>query len=290
MVNKFVKNRNLSITTYMIAAVILIHMAVMPFLYHTITNGYKNNSYEQFVSHVTEVAGLLADVLSTKSLQNDREDIINVLSSSILGSNVQYIEVVDSQGVIISPQDGVLSLSGAFKEDSIVNGHGDEVYYLSIPVYFKDGKGTVSSLRIGIDESAVVSDYLSIKKQVAYVLAAYLVAIIILITTITRIIHKPLYQLRDRSREIAGGNIDVPLGLTSRLSEIQYLADDLDKMRLSLVSLAERMQYKASHDELTNLPNRYLFNDSFLNKLLRCQQEINISLQFYCSILIGSRK
>jgi len=261
MVSKFVKNKNLSITTYMIAAVILIHVAVMPFLYYTITNGYKNNSYEQFISHVTEVAGLLADVLSTKSLQDDSEDIVNVLSSSILGSNVQYIEVIDSQGGIISPQDGVLFLSGTFKEDSVVNGNGDEVYYLSIPVYFKDGKGAVSSLRIGIDESAIVSDFISIKKQVAYVLAAYLLAIIILIAAMTRIIHKPLYQLRDRSREIAGGNIDVPLGLTSKFSEIQYLADDLDEMRLSLVRLAERMQYKASHDELTNLPNRYLFND-----------------------------
>jgi len=261
MVKRHVNKRIFSITTYMIAAVVLIHVAVMPFLYHTITNGYKDKSYEQFVSHVTEVAGLLADVLSTKSLYDDRKDIVNILSSSILGSGVQYIEIVDFQGGVISPQDGVLFLLTTFIEDDAVNENGDDVYYLSVPVYFIDSKDKVSSLRIGVDESSTISDYQSIKKNVAYVFAAYLVAIIFLLAIMTRIIHKPLYQLRDRSREIANGNTEVPLGLVSRLSEIQYLADDLEEMRLSLVSLAERMQYKASHDELTNLPNRYLFND-----------------------------
>jgi len=245
----------------MIVAVLLIHLAVMPFLYQTITNGYKDSSYEQFVGHVTEVAGLLADVLSTKSLKDDREDIINILNTSVLGGNVQFAEIVDSQGGIIGPRDGVLSLSDKFIEDDAVNKNGDDVYYLSIPIYFKDNKEKISSLKIGIDESAIINDYASIKEKVAYVLAVYLVAIIFIVAAITRIIHKPLYQLRDRSREIANGNIGVPLGLSSRLSEIQYLADDLEDMRLSLVNLAERMQYKAAHDELTGLPNRYLFND-----------------------------
>jgi len=261
MVKRHVNKRIFSITTYMIAAVVLIHFAVMPFLYHTITSGYKDKSYEQFVSHVTEVAGLLADVLSTKSLHDDRKDIVNILSSSILRSDVQYVEIVDFQDGVISPQDGVLFLLDTFIEDNAVNENGDDVYYLSVPVYFIDSEDKVSSLRIGIDESSTISDYQSIKKNVAYVFIAYLVAIVFLLAIITRVIHKPLYQLRDRSREIANGNTEVPLGLVSRLSEIQYLADDLEEMRLSLVSLAERMQYKASHDELTDLPNRYLFND-----------------------------
>ena len=62
----------------------------------------------------------------------------------------------------------------------------------------------------------------------------------------------------------------MPLTNSSRITEIKYLAEDLEKMRGSLVGLAERMQYKATHDELTNLPNRYLFND-------RLEQSIAIS-------------
>mgnify|MGYP000111793172 CR=1 FL=1 len=261
MVNSSIKNRIFSITSYMIVAVMLVHLVVMPFLYKTITHAYKDSSYEQFVSHATGVAGLLSDVLSTKSQQADREDIISILNTAILGGNIQFIEIVDFRGGITRPYDGVTSLTDGFSEDTAVNKNSDDVYHLIVPVYFKDNKDKVSNLRIGFDESAVVNDYDHIKERIAYVLALYLAAIILFIAAITRIIHKPLYQLRDRSREIANGNVQVPLGISSKISEIQYLADDLDAMRLSLVNLAEHMQHKATHDELTGLPNRYLFND-----------------------------
>ncbi|MFN2126218.1 MAG: putative bifunctional diguanylate cyclase/phosphodiesterase, partial [Anaerolineales bacterium] len=160
-----------------------------------------------------------------------------------------------------SPRDGVSLLTGVFKEDHAVNNNSDDVYHLSVPVYFKDNKDKISNLRIGFDESAVINDYGLLKKKVEYVLAVYLVAIILFIAAVTRIIHKPLYQLRDRSREIANGDLQMPMGISSNISEIQYLVDDLDGMRRSLVDLAEHMQHKATHDELTGLPNRYLFND-----------------------------
>ena len=261
MVKIHIKNRIFSITSYMIAAVVLVHLVVMPFLYQTITQAYKDSSYEQFVSHATGVAGLLADVLSTKSQQADREDIVSILNTAILGGNIQFIEIVDFQGEITRPHDGVASLMDSFKEDAAVDKNSDDVYHLIVPIYFKDNKDKVSDLRVGFDESEVINGYAHIKERIEYVLAIYLAAIILFIAGITRIIHKPLYQLRDRSREIANGNIQVPLGISSKISEIQYLADDLDVMRLSLVNLAEHMQHKATHDELTGLPNRYLFND-----------------------------
>lgn len=270
MVNGCIKNRKFSITSYMIVAVMLVHMVVIPFLYQIITQGYKNSVYERFTSHVTEVAGLMADVLSMKSLDDNRSDIVSILDTSILGGNIQFIQIESFRGDIIGVRDDVSSVSNDFREDNAVNENNDDVYYLSVPVYFNDYKDKVSYLRLGFDESAIINDYVSIRENMAYVLAFYLAAITLFIAFITRIIHKPLYQLRDRSREIANGNIEMPFGMSSKLSEIQYLADDLDEMRLSLVNLAERMQYKAAHDELTDLPNRYLFND-------RLQQTISIS-------------
>lgn len=261
MVNGRVKSRIFSITSYMIVAVILVHLVVMPFLYQTISRDYKDSSYEQFVSHATAVTGLLADVLSTKSQQDDQEDIANILNTAILGGNIQYIEIVDFHGGITRPHDGMASLTDDFREDTVINKNNDGTYYLSVPVFFTDNKDKVAYLRIGFDESAVINDYVHIMERIGSVLAIYLATIILIITAITRIIHKPLHQLRDRSREIASGNIQVPLGISSKISEIQYLADDLDTMRLSLVNLAEHMQHKAMHDELTGLPNRYLFND-----------------------------
>lgn len=261
MVKGRFKNRVFSITSYIIVAVILVHLAVMPFLYQTITQSYKDSSYEQFIGHVTEVAGLLSDVLSTKSQKDNREDIINILDSAILGGNIQFIEIVNFRGEVFRPRDGVLSSTKNYREDDAINKNGDDIYHLNVPVYFNGSNDNVSDLRIGFDESAVINDYSRIKENIKYVLAIYLVAIILFFAAITRIIHKPLYQLRDRSREIANGNVQVPLRITSKISEIRYLADDLEEMRRSLVGLAEHMQYKATHDELTGLPNRYLFND-----------------------------
>jgi len=272
MVENTIKRRNFSITSYMVSAVIIIHMVVLPFLYLTITSSYKDSLYEQFIGHVTEVSGLLVDVLSTKSLQDDRETIINILETAVLGGNIQFAEIIDYQGNTISPRDDVLSYLNTFKEDIAVNDNGDDIYYLSIPIYFKGNVDKVSSLKVGIDESAIIDAYFSIRDKIAFILAFYLIAIVLILTALTRILHKPLYQLRDRSKEVARGNLETPLGITSNFSEIQYLADDLDEMRLSLVSLAERMQHKATHDELTNLPNRYLFND-------RLEQSIAVSMR-----------
>lgn len=273
MVNGRIKSRIFSITSYMTVSVILVHLVVMPFLYQTITHGYKASSYEQFIGHVTEVAGLLADVLSTKSQEDDREGIINILDKAFLSGNIQFIEIVDFRGEVTRSRDGVSLLTNDFREDVAVNMNGDDVYHLSVPVYFKDNKDKVSNLRIGFDESAAINDYALIKEKVEYVLAIYLVAIILFVVVITRIIHKPLYQLRDRSREIANGNIQVPLGISSKISEIQYLADDLDEMRRSLVDLAEHMQHKATHDELTGLPNRYLFNDRLEQAIVMSERD-----------------
>jgi diguanylate cyclase (GGDEF)-like protein len=245
----------------------------MPFLYQTISHGYKDNSYEQFVSHVTQVAGLLADVLSTKSQKDNRDDIISILDTAFLGSSIQFIEIVDFQGNVTRPRDSDPSLKNDFKDDTEVSQNGDEIYNLSVPVYFKDNKNNVSNLRIGFDESAVNNDYARIKEKVEYVLVIYLAAIILLVTVLTRIIHKPLLQLGDRSREIANGNLLVPLGISSKISEIQYLADDVDEMRRSLVNLAEHMQHKANHDELTGLPNRYLFNDRLEQAIVMSERD-----------------
>jgi diguanylate cyclase (GGDEF)-like protein len=273
MVSSQIKKRIFSVTSLVTVAVVFVHLAIMPFLYRTIANTYKDSAYEQFVGHVTEVAGLLADVLSTKSLENDRDGIVKILDTAVLGGNVQFIEIVSHQGDVIRPRDGVLLSTDDFKEDVGVNNNGDDVYHLSVPVYFTDDKEKVSSLRLGFDESAVINDYALIQRKVELVLAGYLAVFIILIAVILRIIHRPLYQLRDLSREIAKGNIEVPLGTTSKISEIKYLADDLDEMRRSLVSLAEHMQHKATHDELTGLPNRYLFNDRLEQVIAMSERE-----------------
>ncbi len=254
------KNRLFSITSYVIVGVIAVHVVLIPLFYITITDTYKKGKFEGFVTHATEVSGLLSNVMSSKDFNINRDEIRNILSASVLGGTIQYLDVSHASGEILYPQDIVKGIGKEFVEETRVGSGDDEVYYLSVPVFFK-GENLVSKLRVGIDESTVIEDYEGIKKDIMLFILVYLVVTILLISASAKIVHRPLHLLSRRSREIAEGDLAVPLSINSKLTEIKDLAGDLEAMRVSLVSLAERMQHKATHDELTGLPNRYLFND-----------------------------
>ena len=258
-----------SLSSYLVLSIVVIHVLLLPVLYFTLLDSYKENSYDRFMGHNSEVAGMLSDVISTKNLSNDKLDIMKILESSSLGEGLVYIELIDSNNSIYLYKESNIEGKG-FVEDVLVDANQDNVYYLGFPVYFKNNEDEISNLKLGFDETNVIEEYETVKFTAAIVLIIYFIVILILVSIIIRIIHRPLMLLSSQSKEIADGNIELPLTNTSCLKEIKFLTDDLEKMRGSLVGLAERMQYKATHDELTHLPNRYLFND-------RLEQSIAIS-------------
>ena len=266
------KDRFYSITSYVIISIILVHLAVVPFLYKTITIGYKTSVNEQFVSHITETSGLLSDVLSSYSLHNDKDSIQNILNTSILSGNIQYIRIITTTGQEITPDAPTEISADTFKEDDKILSNNDDIYFLSLPFYFKQ-HNSISRLQLGFDESGVIQDYKVVEKTVISALVIYLAAIILLTTIVTRFIHKPLHLLRNRSKDIANGNLEIPLDIRSRISEIKLLSHDLEGMRTSLVKLADKMQHKAAHDELTGLPNRYLYNDRLEQTIIRAKRD-----------------
>ena len=237
------------------------HVAILPLLYITITNSHKQSSNEQFISHAREVAGLFSDMLSTKNPEQDSESIINLLDSAMLGGKILFIDIYDGTTTVFSPGDIKEFSTPEFKEDHVISENNDTIYYLSIPIHFTNAGKSFYQLRIGFDESLLLDTHNSLIKDTFYILLVYFIFIIIFITTITSFILQPLKTLRERSRNIANGDTQVPMNLKSRLNDISYLAQDLETMRVSLTSLAQNMQYKATHDDLTKLPNRYLFMD-----------------------------
>ena len=255
------KKTTFSLSNYMIAGVILIHFLLTPILYSTIIDSYQRSSEEQFISHINVTAGLLAENLTSHHHFSEQQSFSLTLSASFLAGNIEFIELLLTPDIVIRPIEQDIELSSLFKEDDRVNQHGDQTFFLSIPIIFKDAGQTVSTLRIGFDESAIIDEQQLIKIHVLEIMAVYFLLIILLISILTRIIHKPLQELREKSRSIVEGNTDMPMLTPSRLKEINLLADDLEKMRHSLVDMAERMQLKATHDELTGLPNRYLYID-----------------------------
>lgn len=261
MVIQHLKNKLFSLKGYILIGIILLHAAILPVLYITITNSHKRVSNEQFISNAREVSGLISDMLSAKDPYKEHDLIINLLESAVLGGRILYIDITRSGIVTFKPMDIQTNSAPEYLEDINIGGNNDNIYYLSIPVSFINADKASYLLRIGFDESLLMEEYKSLSTNTLYILLTYFLFIIIFITIITSWIMKPLKSIRLQSKEIASGKTHVPIVHSSRISDIGYLAHDLETMRLSLTKLANNMEYKATHDDLTDLPNRFLFMD-----------------------------
>ncbi len=270
MVKEWIHKKLFSINGYIMVGVMFVLVVSMPFLYKNIMGAYRSSVFEQFQTHIREEAGLLSDVLSTTNIGN-KDDVRAILDSVLLKGFTVYIDIVDGNGDVIFSASQQVVLEREVVEDTVVSGNQDDVYYLFLPIRFDDSD-KIYTLRAGFDESALQDEYEYLNNKIYIILFVYTLGVFLLMTTATRLILKPLRELREQSTYITNGKINAPLDITTRLRDIKYLSRDLECMRKSLVDMAERMQHKATHDDLTGLPNRFLFND-------RLKTAISISLR-----------
>ena len=271
---KYVKApKTFSMAMNVMVGVLIIHIVLLPVLYLTIIDIYKKNTEEQFIGHVREVIGLLSDVISaSESIEGSNKPVL-LMESALLSGEVIYIELVEKNGNRLLPEEGIAMFTGEFIEDRYLGEHSDGVYFISVPLQLQLGEAIYTSFRIGFDESVVVDRLNIVKQRSLMILSIYFICIIIMVSYLTSVIMRPLKVLRDWSKTVAAGETSSDLSLTTHISEVRHLSEDLESMRLSLVELAERMQYKAMHDELTGLPNRSLNNDRINRAVSRAGRE-----------------
>jgi len=253
--------KTFSMTSHVMVGVLLIHIVLLPVLYLTIVDIYKENVEEQFVGHVRQVTGLLSDVISASESVDGSNKPVLLMESALLGGEVLYIELVEQSGKRLFPDEGIAIITGDFIEDRYIGQHDDGIYFISVPLKLKLGEVIYTSFRLGFDEAVVVDRLILVKQRILLILGVYFICIIIFLSYLTSVIMRPLKVLRDWSKTVTAGETSTDVALATHISEVRHLTEDLESMRLSLVELAERMQYKAMHDELTGLPNRSLNND-----------------------------
>ncbi|MBE9516570.1 MAG: hypothetical protein IME93_06290, partial [Proteobacteria bacterium] len=213
MVTSRLKSWICSLSGYTISAILLIHILVVPILYKTIMDAYRDNSYEQFISHSRSVSGLLADAISAKSISQNMPYINHILDSALLGGDIVFIELVHKSGVI-SATDSVAAKPRQFIEDEIVGGNGDGTYYITIPVYFT-ASNNISALNIGFDETPIIEKFDALRLRLRYIIAIYLAFVIAFFSLSVRIIHRPLRALRQQSQGVVNGDTETPLEICS---------------------------------------------------------------------------
>ena len=253
--------KSFSLSSYMIGAVVLVHVFLAPLLYTVILNIYKSSSSEIFMTHANNITGLLAYDLSNKHHVDNLKAITSILDSAVLSGDIIFIDILSSDNQLIKPIDPLLIQNNKFIEDSDLAQHSDNIYFLSVPVNLISDNNASFTLRIGFDESAFVDQVHSIQNRIIIIMLIYIGLMITVFSIITRYIHKPLTALRLQSTNIAKGQVDSPIQVHTSIDDIKDLSDDLEKMRATLIEMANHMQIQATHDELTGLPNRYLYTD-----------------------------
>jgi len=230
-----------TLRTRLIVVALAVHAMLLPALFYGVTFIVENSHRDIFVNDVRTHSRFLADILSSQQILDSSEDIIawlDWLDSVFLGSNGVYAEVQNGEQRFFSTLMDEAYLD-KFQEDFRFGDHGDDVYYLSMPL---DMPGHQANLRLGFDESLILEEIRQTRMRTIYGLSAYLVISLLLLMLLAVRLTRPLRTLQRDSRAIASGDYDTRLSVTTKVREFRELAKDLDLMRDALVGINERLR------------------------------------------------
>lgn len=272
MVDQTEKKR-FGLTSHVMAGAFLIHIILLPVLYINISDTFRSSAEEQFIGNAREISAMLADMFSVVDLAENKDSLVSFMDYALLSGEILFIEIDNESGNIISSSESTSVTVKDFSEDDYIGHHDDGVFFMSIPLDITADGLRDSTLKLGFDEAVVLEKIATVNQRSFLVLAVYSIGILLLMGFFTKIITKPLRTLRDWSREVAKGETNNEVNVATYIKEVGSLSRDLEKMRQSLVELAERMQYKAMHDELTGLPNRTLNDDRLDRAVTRASRD-----------------
>ena len=114
--------------------------------------------------------------------------------------------------------------------------------------------------------TAATEEFTRLRWQIVLIAIAALVVAMLLAVIIARGVSRPLQQLSGAAKKLQQGNYS-ETNLSLNDDEFGKLADTFGSMRKAISEREQRISYQASHDHLTNLPNRRFFRKE-LEKLL----------------------
>lgn len=127
-----------------------------------------------------------------------------------------------------------------FSQDVLFGEHGDHVFYVAEPVRDENGK-TIGSLRLGYDEGIIAAEMRHIIHRSLVFGMVYVWALLLMAASLALRLSNPIKLLQKASRDIASGQIDKAMNVSTDILEISSLADDLEHMRKELVARSKKI-------------------------------------------------
>lgn len=171
----------------------------------------------------------------------DNSRIDPIFKDLIASGRVVYAELVRSNNTGTL---GSLKLAKdrdlVFSQDVTFGQHNDNVFYVAEPVRDENGK-TIGTLRLGYDEGLIATEMRHIIHRSLVFAMVYVWALLLMAASQAFRLTNPIKLLQKASRDIASGQIDKALNVSTDIVEISSLADDLEHMRKELVARSQKI-------------------------------------------------
>jgi signal transduction histidine kinase len=163
-------------------------------------------------------------------------------------------------------------------EESCLNCHGEPAGEIDLTGYPKEGL-KVGDIGGAISIIVPIQDYMAsirsdITTQTIFISAIVLLVMLILYFAVSRMIMKPLTQLRETASEIQNGNLSVKPREIQAVGEIYDLAGQFDTMTRRLQSLYEDLE-----DQVTARTKQLEDTNEVLKQQQTALEQMNLKLQ-----------
>ena len=227
-----------TLTSRMVLAVLAINAVLLPMLAYGMFTIVRTAQEEVFIDHVRIYSRVFADLLQAHDSITTEDEITASLDSSILGGRCVHAALRIGGARMLSklmePDE-----ANEFVEDFQFGEHGDNVYFLSMPLQIDD---EAAVLEVGFDEEPTLQEIESAREAILGIVLVYLAVTVALAILVSTLVSKPLRRLRRDSHKIASGDYSRQMSVESEIFEISELTNDLEYMRSTLVGINARLE------------------------------------------------
>ncbi len=218
-----------SYTGRMMQGALLLHALLMPILFVITSHMVEQGSEEQFANHVRSYAYMMAQIIGHHP---DQGDIGTRINDSIMSGQIVYAEYLSGKQKML-PAMPENRQNVQFREDAYFGKHGDPIYFVAMPVKNAAGR-QIGLLKLGFDVRPVEAQVRAFRRMGIYLGAVYITLMLTLIGFFGHLLTRSIRQLRHGSQQIAAGLAFDMLTVSTHITEVGELAQDMEYMRREL--------------------------------------------------------
>src|SRR3569833_2011863 len=210
---------------------VVIHLVLIPPLFSGVLFIVARGYEEQYVNYVRNAAHQLAEHLSE---QSSLDHVRIHLAEAVFSGRAIYADVVLANGVIIASAGSSPIRIENFSEEFYFGERDDYAYHIALPFPVL-ALQMPATLRLANDENPTQEQIKQAYQRGIMLSIGYILLSLLLVAVVTPQLTRPLRRLRDAAQRIAGGNLTEHLRVGSAIREIADLAEDLERMRETLI-------------------------------------------------------